>query len=211
MAICVYCLLEMTTARSCTVDALHLDGRRFRLGPHGTEPGMSRFRGTRCGDCGVAWGGLHHPGCDLQRCPRCDRQLLSCGCWFDEDGPRDDDEDDDDSYDALPWDEPPALGVDVHGNVVEHGRLGGVEVVVHYADYPDSDITTVQGIRCTTAVRTIIDVAPMMDPADLRESVTDAIDRGLFTATEAWDRLARPDMTVHVGAEMLRAALRTLH
>jgi len=96
MAICTYCQLEMTTARSCTVDALHLDGRQFALAPHGTEPGMSKFRGTRCGDCGVSWGGLHHLGCDLQGCPRCGRQLLSCGCSFDEDGPYADDTDEDD-------------------------------------------------------------------------------------------------------------------
>ena len=45
------------------------------------------MRGDRCGDCGVIRGGSHHPGCDLQRCPACGRQLMSCGCSFDEDGP----------------------------------------------------------------------------------------------------------------------------
>lgn len=210
MAICVYCQLEMTSARSCTVDALHVGGRRFVLAPHGTEPGMSRFRGRRCGDCGVEWGGLHHLGCDLQRCPRCDRQLLSCGCSFDEDGPHDEEDDDEDSYDALPWDESPSLSVDENGHLLESGMLGGVEVIVHHVDYPESDITTVQGIRCTTAVRTLIDVAPRMDAADLRESVIDALGRGLFTENEAWDRLACADMTVHVGAKLLRRVLRTL-
>jgi len=38
----------------------------------------------------------------------------------------------------------------------------------------------------------------------------DALNKGLFTETEAWDRLAQPDMTVHVGAELLRRVLRTL-
>ncbi len=35
----------------------------------------------RCGDCGVALGANHHPGCDLAQCPRCTQQMISCGCW----------------------------------------------------------------------------------------------------------------------------------
>ena len=36
----------------------------------------------RCGDCGVKQGGWHHLGCDIEECPRCGWQLLSCSCWF---------------------------------------------------------------------------------------------------------------------------------
>lgn len=38
----------------------------------------------RCHDCGVAHSGFHHPGCDMERCPRCGGQLIGCGC-LDED------------------------------------------------------------------------------------------------------------------------------
>jgi len=31
-----------------------------------------------CHDCGVAPGGHHHPGCDMERCPICDKQLIGC-------------------------------------------------------------------------------------------------------------------------------------
>ena len=34
----------------------------------------------KCHDCGIVHGGKHHPGCDVERCPRCKGQLISCGC-----------------------------------------------------------------------------------------------------------------------------------
>ena len=40
---------------------------------------------------------MHHPGCDMERCPLCRQQALMCGCRFDEDGPEvEDDTDDED-------------------------------------------------------------------------------------------------------------------
>jgi hypothetical protein len=87
-AVCSWCRHDMTTALSCTMDALHQKGRHFDVPPYGAEPGR-RAKSDRCGDCGVFRGGWHHPGCDLQRCPVCGGQLLSCECSFDEEGPDD--------------------------------------------------------------------------------------------------------------------------
>jgi hypothetical protein len=74
MAVCTFCEREMTDHVSCTVHALHRAGVAYRV---------SRTR-KGCGDCGAPPGGLHHPGCDMQRCPRCRWQLISCECRFDE-------------------------------------------------------------------------------------------------------------------------------
>ena len=199
MAICAWCREEMRTAISCTLGAVHRRGRHFEMIPYGDEhdwPSTS----DRCGDCGCFRGGWHHPGCDIQQCPACGGQLLSCGCRFDEDGPG--------RRARRPIVEP--LGVDGNGLLTERMWLGDQEVIIHRDEVPESDITTVQGIRCTTALRTVIDMAPEISTSELEDMLRQSFERKLFTVEEAWRRLGEADMVGRRGAELLATGAPTL-
>jgi len=57
--------------------------------PDGTEllpiPYDPEYGGSEqiCHDCKTPRGGFHHPGCDMERCPKCGGQLIGCGCLSD--------------------------------------------------------------------------------------------------------------------------------
>ena len=203
MAVCTFCSREMTTALSCSEGVLHQDGEPVAMVRWGSEPDWSAT--DRCGDCGVMPGGFHHLGCDVQRCAVCSWQMISCGCRFDEDPP--DEDDDDDDWDIE--DERVVLEsyLDSNGTPTERVSVNGHEMVIHYEDIPETDKTTVDGIPCTTALRTIIDIAPELDRHDFERAVSDALQRELFTVEEAHARLAQDDMRFRPGAVLLRFVL----
>ena len=75
MAICKECEQEMQQADSCTYDLIIINGVEYeRSRVHFDEPT------GRCHDCGIKHGGIHHFGCDVERCPKCGQQVISCGC-----------------------------------------------------------------------------------------------------------------------------------
>ena len=98
-------------------------------------------------------------------------------------------------------------GVDGNGLPTERRFLGDTEIIVHHAEVPESDVTVHLGIRVTTPIRTVIDVAPSLDPGELAAMIVEFLERGLFTLDEAWHRLGQPDMTDFRGAELVRRHL----
>lgn len=88
MSVCDYCKEEMTIAHSCVRVPIIHEKKEYEPIKFGDED-MSDFElflqkrfgeAKRCGDCGVEKGGYHHPGCDIEKCPVCGLQLISCDC-----------------------------------------------------------------------------------------------------------------------------------
>ena len=71
-------------------------------------------------------------------------------------------------------------------------HVGGQPVIVHYGNVPESDITVHKGIRVSTPLRTVIDLAPRVTRDHLVLIVEDCLERGLFTVEDglaAWASL----------------------
>ena len=82
MAECRICRREMLTAQGCAIGTVHIGGKKYpriKAGDAGDfHPSMKE--GERCGDCGAQKGFFHHVGCDMERCPVCGMQMISCDC-----------------------------------------------------------------------------------------------------------------------------------
>ncbi len=56
-------------------------GKPYRRIRYQQERGFSgMLRRAECHDCGARAGELHMVGCEVEECPSCHRQAISCGC-----------------------------------------------------------------------------------------------------------------------------------
>lgn len=73
---CKDCGLEMMTTPTCKVGYVRINGVVY--------PRDTKYYdvNNRCHDCNIVnkEGNFHHPGCDIERCPKCGGQNISCGC-----------------------------------------------------------------------------------------------------------------------------------
>lgn len=82
MAKCDICKRDMVTAHGCVEHHYVHKEKRVQAIKFGSP--KERFpvdKDEVCHDCNARFGQYHHPGCDMETCPVCGGQLLSCGCF----------------------------------------------------------------------------------------------------------------------------------
>ncbi len=73
---CQDCNKVMHNSDTCTHQYTTIDGKNYKRNT------TYHDIGEHCHDCGILNGGIHHYGCDMERCPKCadEQQLISCEC-----------------------------------------------------------------------------------------------------------------------------------
>lgn len=84
MAECNFCGEDMLVSNGCTASRTitFADGEETEPIPFGS--GLNQDPHGKCHDCGAFPGHYHHPGCDMEKCPRCGGQYFICECATDE-------------------------------------------------------------------------------------------------------------------------------
>jgi hypothetical protein len=76
--------LPLDIVRAQAVENYTIEGVAYPRIRYGSELGFELDWTQACGDCAVAIGQFHLDHCDIERCPRCSQQALSCPCEYTE-------------------------------------------------------------------------------------------------------------------------------
>lgn len=76
MAKCEDCSLDMSTTSTCFIREITIGDKEYQRNTEYFDVN------ERCHDCGIEnkKGNIHHYGCDMERCPKCEGQIISCDC-----------------------------------------------------------------------------------------------------------------------------------
>lgn len=78
MVKCQDCEKEMSNNRvnSCDLGYIIIEGKIYKRDTNHFDINK------RCHDCNILnkKGNIHHFGCDMERCPKCKKQIISCQC-----------------------------------------------------------------------------------------------------------------------------------
>lgn len=80
MAKCQDCNKDMLLTPGCDFSKIKIANEWYE---RNTE--FDASTNGMCHDCNAKHGNYHHYGCDVERCPKCGGQLISCGCNGNED------------------------------------------------------------------------------------------------------------------------------
>lgn len=61
-------------------DKIEIDGKLYDAIKFGDEKDNFDIPIGTCHDCGIKLGEFHHDNCDMEECPYCGHQLISCFC-----------------------------------------------------------------------------------------------------------------------------------
>jgi hypothetical protein len=90
---CYFCDQKWKSVKSCVAEKVLIGeqeypqifyGEEIRFYEDGDAEAKQKYiahtRAKPCSDCGVVAGSPHHPGCEVEECPKCNGRVISCGC-----------------------------------------------------------------------------------------------------------------------------------
>lgn len=134
---------------------------------------------TTCRDCGVFPGELHQPGCDLERCPSCGGQMISCNCIY--------------TFNGID----PETMEDTHPDIYEHGpteamceawdKVWGSRRMRWTGEYPGADQAREFGWYCRMGAHGWEPCGP--DDEGATEDMNRLVTEGRWNAeTQRWEK-----------------------